>query len=259
MSESPTMDWGPVTPVYPDKEWTPTFFTQKLEERVSVITSTKPGLKCCDRKGWCSEYTEQQDMLHRYRTDTPHDTCAGCSLPKGVLEDNRHMVLRMMGPRGFFLLQGYWEVRNRFPKACTHGVSEYFKARTGLLKMGGEYVIRPTWREECYWEMGYGYTPFVEEVELVEGSKRWLGEFKSMDGPIPPEQWESLVYQEIRALFREEWKPPERLLTLRQWIASGRWMDGRSGTGRPGHVTIDGMTQRTPLYKGVAGAHYIWR
>lgn len=112
---------------------------------------------------------EHDDFLIMLRRDElpPHDHCDGCDLGSGVLEDNLHMLIFICAPhlrRSLYVK--VCTIRALTAKACRHGVQKYLKARTGLLKMGGER-ISVSWRAECYWELSYGYLPYKDVKDLI--------------------------------------------------------------------------------------------
>lgn len=114
---------------------------------------------------------EHDDFLIMLRRDElpPHDHCDGCDLDSGVLEDNLHMLIFICAPhlrRSLYVKA--CTIRALTAKACRHGVQKYLKARTGLLKMGGER-ISVSWRAECYWELSYGYLPYKDVKDLIPG------------------------------------------------------------------------------------------
>lgn len=170
------------------------------------------------------------------------------------MEDNLHMVIFLTPPRyKDHVLSVVRYIQKQTSRSCRHGLQKYLKNRTGLLKMGGSRVSK-TWRWECYWELGYGYVPYKEVSELLPEVKKWLCEPIILGGPMGRDDYMRVIAEEVETFMQEEWKAPRDPPSMEDWIKTGTWMQGKSGTEEVGRVTIDGKTVRTGRMKSVMGA-----
>lgn len=118
----------------------------------------------CGLPAWESDY--DKFALQNVKIWFKCKGCKGCVLGHGMLEDNVHLLIRIAYPRrGEAMLARYRRLRLEHPEACRHGLMAVLKLETGFMKMGAT-KITPYWREFCYWETSYGYTP-PKEVEVL--------------------------------------------------------------------------------------------
>lgn len=143
-------------------------------------------------------------------------------------------------------------VRNKWPGACKHGVNKYWRKRTVLLKMAGTRVS-PYWREQCYRELGYGYVPYKAAEEMGPEARRWLCEDTTLGGPIGEDLYMDMLHDKVRSFMHSELTMPEKQTTIPEWVATGRWMEGKASTGGKIGLAIDGKRKITRRTKPVAG------
>ena len=221
---------------------------EKLKEKFGPI------LNCgCGQKGWGLPVSKFLLNLRKYRL-LKHKRCAGCVLPSGTLEEHIHIVIRTLPERaGWALLNQYIDVKTRWPEACRHGVNQLFRKRTGLLKMGGR-KISPYWREMCYWEIGYGFVEYVEIDKMTQEVRRWLCDENVLVGPLWEDAYMDMLFTEVQNFMSTEFKTPHKIPTVKEWVMTGKWMEGKAGTGGNVAVTIDGkrkLSVRTKPAEGV--------
>lgn len=110
------------------------------------------------------------------------------------------------------------------------------------------------WRLLTYWETFSGYTPPVEMSTLRNDVDDWLTTMKHNGSRIDEAAYVNDIITETVKLISEEWTMPAVLPTISEWVSSGLWMRGKSGTGESTVVTIEGKQCRTRRYKGVDAA-----
>jgi hypothetical protein len=200
-------------------------------------------------------YDEFLDKLRRDELP-PHSSCPGCSLGSGVMEDNLHMLV-FMCPEiwQIQLRQKIDRVREMSRLACRHGVQKLLKIRTGLLKMGGDR-ISPTWRIECYWELGYGFLPYKPTEDLIPEVQSWLCQPMDLGGPMGRDNYLLLIEDEVSRFMTEEWKKPTTIPSIQEWVKTCKWLEGKSGSERTTDIMVDGKRVRTGRMKSVMGVYW---
>lgn len=118
--------------------------------------------------------------------------------------------------------------------------------------MGG-VNITTYWRELCYWELGYGFVPYKEEKELLPEIQSWLCLPLDLGGPLGPDTYGELLKREVEEFLRTEWVSPRQQPTIEEWVKTGKWMEGKSGTGGTTSVEIEGRRTRSARAKPVDG------
>lgn len=156
------------------------------------------------------------------------------------------------GRIGTTVVDVYKRIRTLLPHACQHGVMLACKAMTGLMKMGVPY-IHLHWRALCFWELQYGYVPYKEEEEMVPEIQEWLCEENALGGLLGEDRYLDLMYEEARKFMAREWRVPREIKTIKEWVATGHWMEGRSGDGATTVIGIDGKPKRSRRMKTVDG------
>ncbi|APG76002.1 hypothetical protein 2 [Hubei toti-like virus 21] len=139
---------------------------------------------------------------------------------------------------------------NRWPGLCTCKIKKILKKQTATAKLGGKYIDEG-WRNLCYWETFYGYLPYKGVEALKEEVETWLVRPIRLGGPLSEEEYLSMLSEEMVKLMDEEWTMPPHTLEPEQWVSTGRWMRGRSGTGPATTVEINQKITRTRRMKGV--------
>lgn len=228
--------------------WDHARFVARVKEKWSLETPN-----CgCDVIGWNMEYTSFLTALERYRIANPH-TCEFCGIGRGVFEDGVHVIGRL-APRT--LHTHIWShvnlLRKLAPTACWHGLQKLCKIASGVIKLGAAR-ISPAWRYIAYWETFFGYVPYKPLSALEDEARTWLGTFLRLGGPLGEDQYLEMLFEEATKFIQYEWSVPEDLLTPEEWCKSGRWMEGKAGTGKKMDVTIGQKRHRTRRMKPLEG------
>lgn len=114
------------------------------------------------------------EHLQRFKLDQTHGRCKGCRLGEGQWETYIHLLCYLAGDRvgreicNLAIMFMAW-----MGKGCRHYIFKCCKILTGLMKMGGP-KIHPLWRHLTYWELGYGYTPYLDDSEMEGPIREWL-------------------------------------------------------------------------------------
>ncbi|UQS94391.1 MAG: putative poly-capsid protein [Corcyphos virus 2] len=203
------------------------------------------------------EYTKFMQALLRYRITCPH-TCEFCYIGPGVFEEGVHVVGRLAP----FNLHRHIvdqvtlisELSHLYP-TCWHGVQKLCKLISGLMKMGGEY-ISAGWRYLVYWELFFGYVPYKDEKSMIPEVESWLTQFHRLGGPLGEDEYLELLYQEVSSFLQSEWHIPVEYLTAEEWCKSGKWMEGKAGTGHKISVEIGQKKVRTRRMKPLEGVFH---
>lgn len=218
--------------MFPEELWSHAFFSEMRRTKVLALQlDLGQNLDCgCGQSAWNLEYDAFLTELRKHKFPA-HHSCAGCGLRSGVLEDNIHLLSSLAFPRSVPHYRArYRGMRKEFPYACRHGIMKLLKIETGLYKMGGGR-ISPIWREFCYWELGFGFVPYKSIEELTTEVEGWLCTPLDLGGPLGPGLYGRLLEQEVHRFLRTEWKQPVDPPSLEEWVRTGKWMEGKSGTG----------------------------
>ena len=208
---------------------------------------------CCTVSGFELEETDLLRNLRKYRLPK-HDRCKGCVLPRGVLEDGVHILARSYNNWcADGIIWWYYTLRSRWHGMCKHVLFNALKELTGYLKQGGPYGI-PIWRELCYWEMNMGYREYSTDDKMMPKVEDWLLKKRDTGKALHEDLYCSLVYREVRSFMDQEWKKPENIPTVDEWVSTGKWMRGKSGTGGKVDIYVDGKRKRSRSMKSVEAA-----
>ena len=208
---------------------------------------------CCDVSGFELEETDLLKNLRKYRLPE-HDHCKGCVLPRGVLEDGVHILARSYNNWcADGIIWWYYTLRRRWHGMCKHALFNALKELTGYLKQGGPYGI-PIWRELCYWEMNMGYREYSTDEKMMPKVEDGLLKKRDTGKALDEDLYCSLVYREVRSFMDQEWKKPDNIPTVDEWVSTGKWMRGKSGTGGKVDVYVDGKRKRSRSMKSVEAA-----
>ncbi|CAG9790696.1 unnamed protein product [Diatraea saccharalis] len=101
---------------------------------------------------------------------------------------------------------------------------------TGWLKLGGSY-IDINWRLLTYWETLFGYIAPKTMDSLKKDVDDGLTITKHNRERINESKYVGDIIQETELYLREEWHRPDKIPTIKKWVASGVWMCGKAGTG----------------------------
>lgn len=121
-------------------------------------------------------------------------------------------------------------------------------------RWGGGEFIHPQWRLGCYWEQLYGFHPYVGVENMEEEARKWLYNPVKLGGFFTEEEYASEIYGEARAILAQYWRAPKDIPTMSEWLATGRWVRGRAGTGQKTTISIDGKQEKSRSMKGVDAA-----
>lgn len=231
--------------MWPEWVWSPLLFKLKVEEKVAKLRQEmNDELNCgCNLPAWRAEYDTFMLQNIKYQLGD-HETCVGCKVGPGVFEDNVHLLAKVAYPRrGEAMVSRLKNLKNKYPKACRHGLTKALKIETGYLKMGATR-IHPYWREFCYWETGFGYVPYKDVKDLWPEVRNWLCDELILGGPLGETEYLDLLHGEARKFMLEEWNLPSYIPTAREWVKSGKWMEGKSGTGEKIEIRMEGKKYR---------------
>lgn len=207
------------------------------------------------------EYSKFQSSLVRYRIAPYEDhECAGCTIGKGVFEDGLHVIVRMAYPRcQDTMLRYYHTIKGRMQKTarhfCWHNIRKCFRHASGLIKLGGAN-ISPYWRHLCYWELFFGYTPYHKVEVLRPEVETWLTKFLRLGGLLPEALYLEMLFSEVLGFMREEWRIPPEWMGLEEWARSGKWMEGKAGTGKKMDIIVGDRRCRTRRMKPLEGVFH---
>lgn len=244
--------WGEPEPIHPEELWSWEAYQQG---EVRLLASLKEHTCTCEKgsalEGDVDSFNTNISKYHI----PPHATCRGCTLPKGVLEDGLHMLVRSSTEKeGKAVLDEYHRIKPILQGQCQCYARKYFKKRTGILKMGGKNINK-FWRSFCYWEMLYGYMRYQGVDSMEDEVREWLVKTRTLGGPLDEDTYMEMLIEEFANNLDKDWKRPETLPTLDEWIAGGKWMRGKAGTGNATSVDIDGTSKRTRKMKGVEASY----
>uniref|UniRef100_A0AAU7L0Q3 RNA-directed RNA polymerase n=1 Tax=Zeugodacus cucurbitae toti-like virus 4 TaxID=3159488 RepID=A0AAU7L0Q3_9VIRU len=188
--------------------------------------------------------------MQRYRLKE-HRKCRGCVLPRGVLEDGIHILMRGGHKAACDLVMALYTMAIRCKNiTCKCKMQKYFKKQSAILKLGGKY-IHEDWRWGVHWEMFYGYTPYRGVEHMLDEVEQWLVTRRILGGELSEEEYMAMLSEETITFCREEWKMPKGCLKINEWVATGEWMRGRSGDGIRNTVTVSGRKMKTRRMKSV--------
>ncbi|APG75998.1 hypothetical protein 2 [Hubei toti-like virus 20] len=157
----------------------------------------------------------------------------------------------MLPPKDCAVVRNLYQlVSQRWPTFCRCRIKKVLKKLTATAKLGGKYVT-PSWRNLCYWETFFGYLPYVGVEALREEVETWLVKPIKLGGPLGEEEYLTMLGEEMTRLMDEEWCMPSETLEPAEWVSTGRWMRGKSGTGPATTVEINQKITRTRRMKGV--------
>ncbi|KAL4721586.1 hypothetical protein ACJJTC_018547 [Scirpophaga incertulas] len=222
----------------------------------SIAKEINPESCNCGVSGWEMPYGNFLKNLQRYRLPEDH-SCPGCMLPVGVLEDGIHLLARVLPlGQGKNVVSVYNILRDVWGSFCIHQLRAGLKQLSGEAKRGGRFIHR-WWRNVTHWDLMYGYTPYKALHELRPEVVDWLVTPKRIGEGLCGEQaYVDLIYQEAVKFLQKEWKLPRDTPALKDWVAAGTCMRGKSGTGGVISVEIEGKRRRTRRYKGVDAVLY---
>ncbi|CAG4952511.1 unnamed protein product [Parnassius apollo] len=219
----------------------------------------KVEVSCREKRGWEGGYGKlrSNEGLARYKM-REHPECDGCRLLKGragVLEDGLHIIMRI-APRAHSAGMGWLYRRLRMhtrSDLCECAVKKLLKDVSGEAKREGTYA-HPSWRYFTHWDLMFGYVGYAPEGALEEEVKAWLVTPRHIGEALIESRYLGMLYTAARSFFREEWTLPQSLPTIEEWVAAGRWMRGKAGTGGSTFIRIQGALRKTRAYKGVDAA-----
>ncbi|UHM27658.1 MAG: RNA-dependent RNA polymerase [Fushun totivirus 3] len=243
----------------PDWTWSWQTYLEKerlvvagVEERVCECTPEHRGVAGLDQ-----EVEKISATGRRYKAK--YCSCGWCPVMEkipGALARGVHVLMGMLGraARGP-MYRELQRVRSLIPHLCPCRVRRYFKERTGLLKMGGQFITRD-WDRLVYWEVFFGYRQYRGAEACEKEVKSWLVDPVVIDGvPGGSKRFCDAIGQRVEQYLLRSVDPGASGLRnykpLDAWVAEGIWMRGRTGDGDKATVSISGKTVKTRRYKGV--------
>lgn len=221
-----------------------------MREEILLEGLGKKECECGGHPAIAASTDHFNEPLRRYRIPK-HTTCGGCSLGEGMLEDGIHLLIRSLSKSaGSAVRTEFFRAKGILEGKCQCFARRYFKKRTGILKMGGRY-IHNHWRTLCYWEVLYGYTRPLGIENLEDEVDEWLVNIRRLGGPMSEADYVSMMINNFYKDWSTEWRRPQDIPTLSEWLKTGKWMRGKSGTGITTTVQIDEKTKRTRRIKGI--------
>lgn len=91
---------------------------------------------------------------------------------------------------------------------------------------------------------------------MIPEVRSWMLEFLRLGGPLSEDEYLKLLFQEVIQFLREEWTIPPERMTLDEWCRSGKWMEGKAGTGQKLDVYLGGKRFRTRRMKPLEGVFH---
>lgn len=225
-------------------------FREALSDALSAVREGK--CECRGEDGWTVRVHGISESLVRYRINDEHKRCEGCVLGSGpVVVDGLHLLVSLLpeSSRAVVLAQIGW-LRSMTDGFCECKLRNAMKKQTAIVKLGGKYTT-PHWRDLSYWEMLWGYRDYKGHEAMKEDTLEWLVRPVLLGGPLGEERFNEMMAEEMYVLMRDEWECPRDALNKEDWVANGRWMRGRAGTGRITTVKVENKVKRTRRMKGV--------
>lgn len=156
------------------------------------------------------------------------------------MEEGVHILLRGSSrEEGDLVRKLYYKAKSAISSSCKCKMQKYFKKQSSILKLGGKY-IHESWRWGVHWEMFYGYTPYKGVENMENEVREWLVKRRVLGGVIGERRYLEMLVEETARLCEEEWRLPKQTLAIKEWVATGEWMRGKSGDGQRNEVLIDG-------------------
>lgn len=206
---------------------------------------------------------EQSLVRFRIRAGSAgHAYCPGCALlgkKKGLFWESFHTALALVGHRRAARMYGVLRKIGLVAKGrlqCYHHWRSVLKKMTSSVKLGGNYIT-PHWRDFSYWETFFGYYPYRDINDLEDYVKRWLVDRHWTQCSLVTEaQYNDWLEQELRSFLREEWRCPETVLPIGDWLKKGDWMRGKAGDGDVARYRVRGKLTRAGRNKGFDAVVY---
>lgn len=167
------------------------------------------------------------------------------------MEDYFHLLAWLCPPAARRLVLGMLRLlKDWIPSLCEHELRRALRSMTGLAKLGGANVS-PWWRVLCYWEVCIGFSPYVPDTDLEPEVIDWLVKANKNGLGMGEEEYHRRLYLKARDYLLHNWRKPDEVPTVDEWLARGIWMRGRGGTGGKTTVYSGGRRIRTRSNKGV--------
>lgn len=93
--------------------------------------------------------------------------------------------------------------------------------------------------------------PYIKDEDLESDVKRWLVDHLSTGSIIGESNFMGIQAECMADYLDTEWHMPKNLPTYEDWIATGKWMRGKAGTGLNTVINIDGKNRRTRKMKAI--------
>lgn len=193
--------------------------------------------------------------LERYRIDSDH-VCDFCCIGRGLFEEGVHTIGRLCPSH---LVGEIWKhyrlLKDLGRNACKHGLQKLCKISSGYVKMGGPR-ISSAWRYIVYWELFFGYVAYKKPEAIYGDMQQWLVNFLRLGGPLGEDEYLELLAQEVATFMETEWHMPYEYMKPLDWCKSGKWMEGKAGTGKKITVEIGTKRVRSRRMKPLEGVFH---
>lgn len=78
-------------------------------------------------------------------------------------------------------------------------------------------------------------------------------EENALGGPLEEDLYLDLMYEEAQKFMSREWRKPNSVKTIKEWVATGHRMEGRSGDESTTTIGIEGKVKRSKRMKTIEG------
>lgn len=237
----------------PDWEWSKARFVDFVKgttERIKIDGKCE----CDGSTGWNAGYGKFNLSHCRYHLPSDHK-CYWCDLiGKGLLEDGLHILLRGLSRLEGHLMLSYYDLyRKLLPGGCLCQVKKLLKEASGAVKQGGRYIT-PHWKWLTHWDLCFGYVGYKPPGSMHKEVSEWLLEQRDIGSVLPGQEYNDRIYEHTLRYLSEEWKVPEEVPDLDQWLKDAAWIRGKAGSGEILTVEVGGKRTRTRRYKGIDAA-----
>lgn len=134
---------------------------------------------------------------------------------------------------------------------CSHDLRDLCKMQGTLVKQAGKY-FSANWHWYVYWELLGCYRAYKPLEEFLPEVETWLGR-KHANGGVYGLEYYTMLFDSILNTLHDNFRRPEEVIPLNEYVKRGSWMRGKAGTG--GKCTyFDKSTNkwgRSRAYRGV--------
>lgn len=117
-----------------------------------------------------------------------------------------------------------------------------------LNEIRGKYISN-NWRYLIYWELLYGYVLYKDNKDFMLEINEWLLRFLKLGGPLSEDEYLEMIFQEALGFMQSEWHIPSEWKNPHDWCKTGKWMEGKSGTGKNTFVEIQRLDPQSGEFR----------